>query len=445
MQRRHSLVLAAAALLAASASAQSITTSNSVAGAAGDAPPPRNPAAVLYDQMDNPAPTPGGVTSQDFEAAFDGFDAQAADDFVVPAPGWTVESVDVDGEYSATGPAASFHVYFYADAAGLPGALEASRLDQSYTGTAGDASITLSPPVDLAPGTYWVSVQARQDFNTAGQWFWDNRTVSANGGAAWQNPGGGFGTPCTTWGNKMTCLPTQNGPDQLFRLNGQLAAVDLSILIVAADSEGAPAALQTALLAEAGVGAVDVFDAAAGTPGLAALAPYDVVVPFSNSPFADATALGDNLADYVDGGGRVVQLGFSYYGPGQPYGINGRWLTDGYNPYDYSTNLGFDAFTLGTFDAGDPLMSGVTALASDYHNIVVPAAGAVEIAQASDGDSLVARRDRPANMTVGVTAYVGAAATWSGDFAHLILNAYHVLFVDGFETGDTTRWTVAVP
>ena len=85
---------------------------------------PTQPNVVLYDQINNPAPTPGGVTSQDFEAAFDTFDSQAADDFVVPAPGWTVTDVDVAGVYAnGAGPAASFHVYFYADAAGLPGAL----------------------------------------------------------------------------------------------------------------------------------------------------------------------------------------------------------------------------------------------------------------------------------------------------------------------------------
>src|SRR4051812_21555629 len=47
--------------------------------------PPAHPDLVLYDQMSNPAPTPGGVTSQDFETAFDAFDTQAADDFVVPS------------------------------------------------------------------------------------------------------------------------------------------------------------------------------------------------------------------------------------------------------------------------------------------------------------------------------------------------------------------------
>jgi hypothetical protein len=67
-----------------------------------------------------------------------------------------------------------------------------------------------------------VSVQAREDFTSFGQWFWDNRLVISNSGAAWQNPNGGFGANCPTWGRKTTCLPTQNGPDQLFRLVGTL-------------------------------------------------------------------------------------------------------------------------------------------------------------------------------------------------------------------------------
>ena len=56
----------------------------------------------------------------------------------------------------------------------------------------------------------------------------------------------------------------------------------------------------------------------------------------SNFPFLDADTLGNNLADYVDGGGVVVQYGFSHLGPGEPYGINGRWLSGNYNAYAYS-------------------------------------------------------------------------------------------------------------
>ena len=186
---------------------QLLTTSN-----VGSAPPATNvrviPPAVpagdiLYDQMDNPAPTPGGVTSQDFETANDPFDSFAADDFVVPGgETWSITGVDVAGEYSTGGPAASFNVFFYADSATLPGTLVATRLANPYSNGA-NAVITLTSPVILTPGTYWVSVQARQDFTPAGQWFWDNRTVISNSGAAWQNPGGGFGVGCLTWGLKM--------------------------------------------------------------------------------------------------------------------------------------------------------------------------------------------------------------------------------------------------
>jgi hypothetical protein len=184
------------------------------------------PATILYDQTDNPAPTPtppvpGGVTSQDYEPEFDNYDSFAADDFVVPTREvWIITEVDVLGESSEPpAPPDSFHVFFYADSGTLPGTLVASRLANSYSGFF-TFLITLTSPVTLTEGTYWVSVQAREDFGSSGEWFWDNRLVISNSGAAWQNPGGGFGASCPTWGRKTICLPTQYGPDQLFRLVG---------------------------------------------------------------------------------------------------------------------------------------------------------------------------------------------------------------------------------
>jgi hypothetical protein len=186
--------------------------------------------------------------------------------------------------------------------------------------------------------------------------------------------------------------------------------------------------LQSEIQAEPDVVAVDLFDATVGTPTLAQLQQYEIVVPFSNSPFLDADTLGNNLADYVDGGGRVVQYGFSFYGPGQPYGVNGRWVSGNYNPYNYSTNLVNTAFTLGTHNAGHPLMAGVTTLNSNFLNVVTLASGATEVAQNSLGDSLVAYRPvGGGHTTVGVTAYVGAAATQSGDWGKVIVNAGHWL------------------
>jgi hypothetical protein len=200
------------------------TSSGAVgSGSIGVRPLPKGGQVVLYDQYDNATVTPPvDITSQDFEPDFDAFDTQAADDFVVPAgETWNIEEVDVLGEYNG-GPAESFHVFFYQDAGGLPGTLVDTRLANPFTGDP-DFVITLTSPVILTAGTYWVSVQSRQDFGTAGQWFWHNRDVQSGSGAAWQNPGDGFATGCTTWVTKTACaLLGQTAPDQVFRLNGTI-------------------------------------------------------------------------------------------------------------------------------------------------------------------------------------------------------------------------------
>ncbi len=93
-----------------------------------------------------------------------------------------ITGVRVMGEYSAGGgPASSFNIYFYQSGAGnLPGTLIAAFMNLSYVGTPPDFLICLPYPFGLGPGTYWVSVQARQDSNPNGQWFWttehSNRT-----------------------------------------------------------------------------------------------------------------------------------------------------------------------------------------------------------------------------------------------------------------------------
>src|SRR5205823_1156076 len=132
--------------------------------------------------------------------------------FVVCCSGatWTVSEVDIAGFYgngnpAPGGPARNFHVTFYSDNAGLPGTVAADRDLQTFTNTAGNFVITLSPTVALTTGHYWVSVQANMDYGApdAGQFYWLNRAVTSNTAAAWENPGGGFGA-CTTWGHRGT-------------------------------------------------------------------------------------------------------------------------------------------------------------------------------------------------------------------------------------------------
>jgi hypothetical protein len=184
----------------------------------------------LYDQFSG-ACAADAISSQNFETAFNSFDDEAADDFVVPAGQiWTVQEVDVLGLYFGAGPASSFNVVFYADAGGFPGAVECSLPNQPFTQTATLFSITLPTLCVLSPGTHWVSVQTNQNLNPNGQWFWSNRTPQANNGAAWRNPGNGFGTGCAGFGRRSVCVVgTAACPDQAFRLLGSAVTFDVCL------------------------------------------------------------------------------------------------------------------------------------------------------------------------------------------------------------------------
>ncbi len=190
------------------------------AAAAGSLSRYSGPNVVLYDQTDNPGVN--SISSQDFEASFDAYDNQAADDFVVPAgETWTIDMVEVAGVYfNGTGPAPAVNVYFYNNAGTLPGAQAFSAMGVVPTDVGGSFTIALSPAAVLPAGTYWVSVQARMDFAAGGQWGWTERTVQSNSASAWQNPGGGFGTPCASWGARAATCGVGTDPDLIYRLSG---------------------------------------------------------------------------------------------------------------------------------------------------------------------------------------------------------------------------------
>jgi hypothetical protein len=195
---------------------------------------------VLYDQLGNPAGgNPYDITSQDFETSLDEADSEAADDFVIQAGlNWTLDGIDVDGEYFSrdgeTPVPTGFNVRFYANdpTTNLPSAPApgGERLDQPYAsfGTSpGDVQITLSPPVTLGAGTWWVSVQARLDYGSptdTRQWFWHHRSVQTYQGAVWRNPGELLHMSCPAWSRRGVCQAGSGAvPDEMFRLHGTAA------------------------------------------------------------------------------------------------------------------------------------------------------------------------------------------------------------------------------
>ena len=110
-------------------------------------PFPKAPQVVLYDQYDNASVI--GTLSATF-TDFPTFNADLADDFVVPAgQTWNVQSIDADGVYLGPGPANSFNVFFYADNGGLPGAQVYSAMNQPFS-VAG-STFTVALPSDGSP------------------------------------------------------------------------------------------------------------------------------------------------------------------------------------------------------------------------------------------------------------------------------------------------------
>lgn len=69
--------------------------------------------------------------------------------------------------------------------------------------------------------------------------------------------------------------------------------------------------VQNKLISTGFFSSVDVFNGNTTTPTLAQLQTYRSVLVWSDSGFADATALGNNLFSYVNGGGGVVQAVFA--------------------------------------------------------------------------------------------------------------------------------------
>ena len=184
---------------------------------------------VLWYQMDSPGTS--SITSQNFETVNDIYDSFAADDFGLMDDTWLVTQIDILGAYyNGSGPASSVNVWFYSDSSGLPGQVIYSALNIIPVNglTTGSFSIILPNPVVLFEGMYWFCVQANMDQNPYGQWGWTERIASNFNESAWRNPGGGFGTTCTSWKPRVTECNVGTGPDLCFSLIGDIVPVELT-------------------------------------------------------------------------------------------------------------------------------------------------------------------------------------------------------------------------
>jgi hypothetical protein len=198
------------------------------------------------------------------------------------------------------------------------------------------------------------------------------------------------------------------------------------VLIVGASSAAFLADVQAKLIATASFGLVDTFAALAGTPTAALLQQYQSVLVFSDSAFADSTMLGDRVADYFDGGGRVVVTTFA----NASVPLGGRWSTGGYhliNPTGQKQPA--ENAPLQILEAGSPLVAGVTSLTASaaYQSTGAVINGGIVVARWGDGSSpLVIRGVKSGRGYCALNFFPASSAVradfWDGDGATLLRN-----------------------
>jgi hypothetical protein len=189
---------------------------------------PSGVATVLYNQF-------GGATTQgifvdDSTSSSDSYDSEGADDFVVPAGGWTVQGFNFQGfavndqtvvvlnDWPTTS-----NVFVYPDNAGKPAAApECSYpgVADSYNTTTTVITVTLPTACVLAAGKHWVGLQAVANFNLNFEEFhWIGSAPVATSGGVWENIPNALNTGCTTFTAVPTCFAGAD-PDFAFQVLG---------------------------------------------------------------------------------------------------------------------------------------------------------------------------------------------------------------------------------
>lgn len=162
---------------------------------------------------------------------------------------------------------------------------------------------------------------------------------------------------------------------------------------------------QTQIMATGLFGAVDILNVTTATPTLNELQGYDAVITWSNVNYADATALGNVFADYVDSGGGVVVAVFANSTTTAARYLHGRWETGGYEVVVSHGGTTSSAASLGTVpDPGHPIMAGVSAFSASLASRPTTTditAGSTKVALWNDGRTLAAVGANPHRADLG--------------------------------------------
>ncbi|MHC4462656.1 MAG: M14 family zinc carboxypeptidase [Planctomycetota bacterium] len=220
------------------------------------------------------------------------------------------------------------------------------------------------------------------------------------------------------------------------------------VAICAADYYDRLTDIQAKLLGTGQFNSVSIIDSSAVTPTLAELQAFDAVQVHHNLVHADATALGNVMADYVDSGGGVVCMVYEIGGAVNP-SLGGRWATDGYVLMNRTGNIQGSQAYLGTVHVpSHPIMAGVSSFDGGSHSArpvtTTVYAGVTLVAEWSDGHPLVSVKQINGTPRADVTFYPPSSDVGSGYWLSStdgdLLMANALAYVS--RVGDDMTWDV---
>jgi len=219
----------------------------------------------------------------------------------------------------------------------------------------------------------------------------------------------------------------------------EVATSALDILLLVSGPE--PTRMRSALEAFPDINTADYFNCSFAVPTASLLSNYNAVVAMSAYVFYDASQTGNILADYVDGGGHVVQTAATFANV-SGFGLAGRFASGGYGPFIPGHAEVF-AHSLGAYVAGHPVMEGVNLLSDSYPVSVGGLQPSAEwVADWNNGTPLVAIA---ASGVVGINIFVADYGDYSGDVARLFHNALQYTAASGFSLENLPSFPYSVP
>ena len=189
-----------------------------------------------------------------------------------------------------------------------------------------------------------------------------------------------------------------------------LTPVDKILLI---SSGGEPTDIRNHLLSYIPV--VDIFNAEIATPSHQQLSNYPVVILMNGLPFFNSVNLGNILAEYIDSGGGVIVTVPSFV---TGFNISGRFLTEGYLPFNISDGPYMGVTNLGSYDDSHPIFNGITTLIGDALSNPSLTSGSTQLATWENGFNCVAIK----GSVVGLNIFINSPGYWGGNVPLLISN-----------------------